>query len=49
MDFYWADKAELSASEIADLRSDVDKSGFYSTFIGEADAGITAPDKKYYS
>lgn len=48
MDFYWADKTELSPSEVAELRSDEDKSGFYSTFIGPADSSITRPNKAFY-
>ena len=48
MDYYWGDKTELSASEVVDLRNDDVKSGFYSTFIGPADAGLTAPLKNYY-
>ena len=50
MDFYWADKTKLSATEIEEkLRSDEDKAGFYSTFIGAADAGNMPPDKTYYA
>ena len=48
MDYYWSDKLEIEASEIAEMRLDEEKAGFYSTLIGVADSGLTAPPKKYY-
>jgi len=49
MDYYWADKPELTTQDIVDLRSDADANGFHSSFIGAGKKLLQAQQKRYYA
>ena len=48
MGYYWADKKELTAQEIQDLRNNENKSGFIASYLGNVQATATTDQKKYY-